>query len=252
MWPWPLPGAREKSGTCLQCVWQRFIRSVETQMVFQLDLWFLLGGIAHHKHWPQNMCYTHSWPQQYRTLSLHMNESDRSRRHVLSLLQLKSIICLLNSFFPKLKTGMCLVCLRSIKYKSCHRWISNDFRHRISLPILGDSWSVLECTILVLVVNSGVVTSRDLNLSRAASIAGVERNKILPSICKSHKQQNTFKQDNDLLVSTQYDWEKREDEGVKFYINLVQKRSETTFLDSYRSNCRPHNTLIYLVRECYF
>ncbi len=64
MWPWPLPGAWEKSGTCLQCVWQRFIRSVGTQMVFQLDPWFLLGGIAHHKHWPQNMCYTHSWPQQ--------------------------------------------------------------------------------------------------------------------------------------------------------------------------------------------
>ncbi len=64
MWPWPLPGARKKSGTCLQCVWQRFIRSVETQMVFQLDPWFLLGGIAHHKDWPQNMCYTHSWQQK--------------------------------------------------------------------------------------------------------------------------------------------------------------------------------------------
>ncbi len=31
----------------------------------EIDItWFLLGGIAHHKHWPQNMCYTHSWPQQ--------------------------------------------------------------------------------------------------------------------------------------------------------------------------------------------
>ncbi len=59
-WPWPLPGAREKSGTCLQCVWQRPIRSVETQTVFQLDPWFVLGGIAHHKHWPQKHV---SYPQ---------------------------------------------------------------------------------------------------------------------------------------------------------------------------------------------
>ncbi len=48
----------------LQCVWQRFTRSVETQTVFQLDPWFLLGGITHHKRWLQNMCHTHSWPQQ--------------------------------------------------------------------------------------------------------------------------------------------------------------------------------------------
>ncbi len=27
--------ARERSGTCLQCVWQRLTRSIETQMVFQ-------------------------------------------------------------------------------------------------------------------------------------------------------------------------------------------------------------------------
>ncbi len=72
---WPCdPGhfreGREISGTCLQCVWQRLTRSVETQMVFQLDLWLLLGGIAHHKHWPQNMCYTHSWPQQYPTYTV--------------------------------------------------------------------------------------------------------------------------------------------------------------------------------------
>ncbi len=40
------------------------MRSLETQMVFQFDPWFLLGGIAHHKHWPQNMCYTHSWPHR--------------------------------------------------------------------------------------------------------------------------------------------------------------------------------------------
>ena len=32
-WPW----AREKSGTCLQCVWQRSTRSIETLMVFQPD-----------------------------------------------------------------------------------------------------------------------------------------------------------------------------------------------------------------------
>ncbi len=30
-----LPGGREKSGTCLQCVGQRSIWSIETQMVFQ-------------------------------------------------------------------------------------------------------------------------------------------------------------------------------------------------------------------------
>ncbi len=63
-WKKPLPGAREKSGTCLQCVCQRFTQSSESQMVFQLDPWFLLGGIDHHKHWSQNMCYTHNWPQQ--------------------------------------------------------------------------------------------------------------------------------------------------------------------------------------------
>ena len=34
---WSLPGEREKSGTCLQCVWQRSTRSIETQMVFQCD-----------------------------------------------------------------------------------------------------------------------------------------------------------------------------------------------------------------------
>ncbi len=31
----PLPVAREKSGTCLQCVWQRSTRSIETLRVFQ-------------------------------------------------------------------------------------------------------------------------------------------------------------------------------------------------------------------------
>ncbi len=48
---WPL--AREKSGTCLQCVWQRSTRSTETLMVFQCDPWILLGGITHHKPTPQ-------------------------------------------------------------------------------------------------------------------------------------------------------------------------------------------------------
>ncbi len=32
---WSLPGGQEKSGTCLQCVWQRSIWLIETQMVFQ-------------------------------------------------------------------------------------------------------------------------------------------------------------------------------------------------------------------------
>ncbi len=34
---WSLQGALEKSGTCLQCVWQRSTRSIETLMVFQPD-----------------------------------------------------------------------------------------------------------------------------------------------------------------------------------------------------------------------
>ncbi len=38
---------------------------IETQTVFQQDPWILLGGIAHHKPTPQNMCHTHSWPQQF-------------------------------------------------------------------------------------------------------------------------------------------------------------------------------------------
>ncbi len=60
---WSLLEAREKSGTCLQCVWQRSTRSIETQAVFQCDPWILLGGITHHKPTPQNMCHTHSWLQ---------------------------------------------------------------------------------------------------------------------------------------------------------------------------------------------
>ncbi len=32
-------------------------------MVSQHDQWKILGGIAHHKSRPQNMCHTHSWPQ---------------------------------------------------------------------------------------------------------------------------------------------------------------------------------------------
>ncbi len=37
MWHWPLPLARKKSGTCLQCVWQRLMWTIETKTVFQLD-----------------------------------------------------------------------------------------------------------------------------------------------------------------------------------------------------------------------
>ncbi len=59
-WPW----AQEKSGTCLQCVWQRSIRSVGIKMVYQHDPRKMLSGITHHKSRLQNMCYTHSWPQQ--------------------------------------------------------------------------------------------------------------------------------------------------------------------------------------------
>ena len=50
MWPW----AREKSGACLQCVWQRSIQSTKTLIVFQCDPWILLGGLTHHKPTPQN------------------------------------------------------------------------------------------------------------------------------------------------------------------------------------------------------
>ncbi len=55
---------REKSGTCLQCVWQRSIWSVGIQMLCQHDQWKIWSGIVHHKSWPPNMCHTHSWPQQ--------------------------------------------------------------------------------------------------------------------------------------------------------------------------------------------
>ncbi len=42
--------------------------------------WILLGGITHHKPWPQNMCHTHSWPQQYSSI-----EVDLCKRWGLSL-----------------------------------------------------------------------------------------------------------------------------------------------------------------------
>ncbi len=54
---------REISDTCLPCVWQKSIGSIETQTVFQYDPWILLGGITHDKPTPQNMCHTHNWPQ---------------------------------------------------------------------------------------------------------------------------------------------------------------------------------------------
>ena len=39
----------------------------------------IIGGIAHHKHWPQNMCYTHSWPQQPGSRSLGLRSGKCSR-----------------------------------------------------------------------------------------------------------------------------------------------------------------------------
>ncbi len=50
---WSLPGAREKSGTCLQCVCQRSILSIETQMVFQCDpMDLIIWYNTHHKPTP--------------------------------------------------------------------------------------------------------------------------------------------------------------------------------------------------------
>ncbi len=108
-WRKPLPGGREKSGTCLQCVWQRLIRSVETWMVFQLDPWLLLGGIAHHKHWPQNMCYTHSWPQ---------HPLIEESRYISDLYKLKS---------TSINVYKCLLLRGRVAELHCQPYINGDF-----------------------------------------------------------------------------------------------------------------------------
>ncbi len=43
---------------------QRSIWSFGIQTVSQHDQWKIWSGIVYHKSWPQNMCHTHSWPQQ--------------------------------------------------------------------------------------------------------------------------------------------------------------------------------------------
>ncbi len=61
---WPLLEEREKSGTCLQCVLQRSIQSIETQKVFQSDPMDFTSWYNPSQAYTENMCYTHDWPEQ--------------------------------------------------------------------------------------------------------------------------------------------------------------------------------------------
>ncbi len=55
----------EKSGTCLQCVWQSPTRTIEILMVFQPIPVNLNSPHNPSQAFSKNMCHTHGWPQHF-------------------------------------------------------------------------------------------------------------------------------------------------------------------------------------------
>ncbi len=118
-----LPEGQEKSGTCLQCVWQRPKFMIETTLMFQSNPINTCSLHSPSQVHFRNTCHTHGWPQLHdRNMQLQQCLSVDSINYLAQLFRRNTMYqnMILNDIIRQLDAFVsiciaCFMCIRTIE-----------------------------------------------------------------------------------------------------------------------------------------